>query len=333
MSNKKSTSYFPQKLSSVFLLLILCTLGAYGSTAFKAADFTYKCIEIPAPSIGANMVNEAHSQNLYVFLPPSYNHDDSRRYPVLYFFIGYYMDEDIEYIRETLPEVMKEREFILVSVKDNNDMHGTFGMNSPVIGNWKDFFIQDVIPYVDEHFRTIATREARAVAGMSMGGHIALRTAFEHPELFNTMYALSPGVFDEHGLENAWNTWDQTFLNAYGAAVAPNPDKPFPHADIPTMDGSVEDMAARARWNKGFGELPKMVQEYLKQPFRVKNICIEVGTNDAYPWIPEGCVYLSKVLFDARVEHTFVLTDGGHDFYPDTFRKGMGPYVAKHLGE
>jgi len=276
------------------------------------------------------MIGEAGEQDAWIFLPPSYVGGESR-YPVLYFFAGYYMSEDIPYIAYTLAELMAEREFIIVSVKDNNSLHGSFGANSSVTGNWRDFYINDVIPYIDSHYRTIADRGGRAVGGTSMGGHIALRLAFGHPELFSTLYALSPGLFDEHGLKNAWPTWDQDFFNAYGAAYAPNPDKPFPHADIPTMDGSPEDMAVCARWNKGFGEVPQMLDAYLAGSGRLDNICIEVGTQDEYPWIPQGCIYLERQMFERGIPHSFVLTTNGHNFHPEIFRKGMGPYVAEHF--
>lgn len=226
---------------------------------------------------------------------------------------------------------MKTREFIVVSINDGNSLHGTFGANSEVIGNWREFFLKDAIPYVDSHFRTIATADGCVVAGFSMGGHVALRLAFEHPEVFSALYALSPGAFDEHGLENAMKTWDQTFLNAYGAAYSPNMNKPYPHADYPTMDGSPEDMAIRAKWNKGFGEIPELIDAYLAQPLRLKAIAIEVGSNDEYPWIPDGCIYLNDILCRKGLAHSFVMTNHRHEFDADIFKAGMGRFAANYF--
>jgi len=315
----------------LFACLVMAAFAPRLCAKDAAAAFQYVQLSVPAPSLGENKLGEAAEQTLYVYLPPSYAQSE-RHYPVLYFFAGYYMDEDIPYLRYTLPEVMAEQEYIIVSVKDNNSLHGTFGANSVVTGNWRDFYVNDVIPYVDSQYRTIADRKGRAVGGTSMGGHIALRLAFEHPELFSTLYALSPGAFDEHGLENAWSLWDQTFLNAYGAAYSPNPDKPFPHADIPTMDGSTEDLAIRAKWNKGFGEIPQMLDAYLSGESRLDNICVEVGSEDEYPWILQGSAYLSNQMTARGIAHTFVLTNNGHNFYPEIFRVGMGRYVAHHFG-
>ncbi len=292
----------------------------------EAASCAYIHADVPAPSIGVSLIDEAHSQKVHILLPPSYEGSQAR-YPVLYFFTGYYSDEEVGYLGEVMSELAKDREFILVSVKCVNSLHGSFGMNSPVTGNWRDFYVKDLIPFIDANYRTIADRGSRAVGGVSMGGHIALRLGLEHPELFNALYALAPGVFDEKGLETAWPKWDRTFLIAYGAAVAPNTEKPFPHADIPTMDGSAEDMAARARWNSGFGEVPQLLDGYLARGLAVDNICIEVGTNDWYEWIPQGCVYLSRQMFERGISHSFILTRNGHDFSPEIFRNGMGPFV------
>jgi pimeloyl-ACP methyl ester carboxylesterase len=293
----------------------------------------YETLQVPALSLAGNKTGEATRQPVYVYLPHSYEPSGTRRYPVLYFFAGYYESSDIAYLARGVEATLRQHEFIVVSINDVNSLHGTFGANSPVTGNWRDFFLREAIPYIDAHYRTLATAEGRAVGGFSMGGHVALRLAFEHPEIFSTLYAVSPGVFDEHGLENAMKTWDQTFLNAYGAAYAPNLQKPFPHADYPSMDGSPEDLVIRARWKKGFGELPQLIDAYLAQPAQLKAIALEVGMKDEYPWIPDGCVYLNDLLRTKGLAHTFVITENRHEFDAAIFEAGMGPFIARQFSK
>lgn len=320
--------------------LIFCAMSALVLSGFSAACASvspepvceYVTLAVPAPSLAGNLTGEAAEQPVYVYLPPSYKDSDAR-YPVLYFFAGYYDRSDIDFLSGAVAEMMQEKEFIVVSIMDGNSLHGSFGANSPVIGNWRDFFLKDAIPYVDSHFRTIASAEGRIVSGASMGGHIALRLAFEHPEVFSALYALFPGVFAENGLEHAMPTWDQEFLNAYGAAYAPNMDKPYPHADYPSMDGSPEDLAIRAKWHKGFGELPQLLDAYLAQPVRLKSIAVEVGSNDEYPWIPEGCIYFNNLLCERKIAHAFIYTNGHHWMNEDVFRSGMGPFAVRYFSE
>jgi S-formylglutathione hydrolase FrmB len=58
-------------------------------------------------------------------------------------------------------------------------------------GRFEDYFVQEIIPYVDGHFRTVAGREGRAVDGFSLGGFQAIKIAAQHPDLFR-----SAGAFD-----------------------------------------------------------------------------------------------------------------------------------------
>ena len=59
---------------------------------------------------------------------------------------------------------------------------------------WADFIAKDLVASVDATFRTTATRETRAIGGLSMGGHGALQIAYNHPELFSVAGAHSPTI-------------------------------------------------------------------------------------------------------------------------------------------
>lgn len=334
--NSPNMSIFRRSLA--FVAPLFCFLFAVSEAQASETDadgsvaFQYVTVSIPSKALEGNLTGDSTEQAAYVFLPPSYA-SGKGRYPVLYFFAGYYENADIRWLADVLPEVMSRRDFIIVSVNDINALHGSFGANSCVTGNWGDFFVNEAVPYVDAHFRTIASAKGRAVCGFSMGGHIALRLAFGHPEIFSILYAVSPGVFDENGLGNAMPTWDQTFLDAYGAAYAPNMDKPWPHADIPSMDGSAEDQAIQAKWNRGFGCLPEMVESYLAGAACLDAVCIEVGAHDDYPWIPQGSSYLSDILSGKGIPHSFVLTENRHEFTPAIFARGMGAFVERCFAE
>ena len=58
----------------------------------------------------------------------------------------------------------------------------------------EDVIICDLIPNIDSTYRTIATRQGRAIEGMSMGGFGALRLGFKYPQLFGTVSALAPSI-------------------------------------------------------------------------------------------------------------------------------------------
>src|SRR5439155_7356018 len=61
---------------------------------------------------------------------------------------------------------------------------GTWYVNSALNGNFEDFFIYDLIPYVDAHYPTLAYPQFRGAVGQSMGGYGSLYLGIIHPELF-----------------------------------------------------------------------------------------------------------------------------------------------------
>lgn len=121
-----------------------------------------------------------HDIGYNIYLPASYaagNH----RYPVAYHFHGWMGNESSEI--QTMKKVCRGREAITVFV---NHAH--------VTGDVKDFpvapmFLQELIPHIDNLYRTDASREGRTVSGFSMGGGIAARLAFRYPELFSAVTA------------------------------------------------------------------------------------------------------------------------------------------------
>ena len=100
--------------------------------------------------------------------------------------------------------------FILVCVDMTTPVGSSWYVNSPVTGNWEDFVVQELVPYVDKSFRTLPSRDSRGIAGDFMGGYGALRFGMTHPEVFGSVYALHPvgtgsGIFTMYSRPN-WET-------------------------------------------------------------------------------------------------------------------------------
>jgi hypothetical protein len=82
--------------------------------------------------------------------------------------------------------------FILVSVDMTTPLGTSWYVNSPVTGNWEDFMVQELVPYIDANFRTLPNRDSRAITGIFMGGYGALRFGMKYPDVFGTVYAMHP---------------------------------------------------------------------------------------------------------------------------------------------
>jgi len=131
-----------------------------------------------------------------IYFPPGYEQAATRRYPVLYWLHegnGNQLNGapmvariDKEILAGKIPPFIVVLVQGLPSVRYINAKDG----KRPV----EDVIVKDLIPHIDATYRTVASREGRAIEGMSMGGYGALRLGFKYPELFGTVSALAPSV-------------------------------------------------------------------------------------------------------------------------------------------
>lgn len=138
-------------------------------------------------------------QVCYVHLPPGYE-EKGDRYPVVYLLHGRNgMELDWPMhgrAGETAADMARSgelRDVILVMPNDGGHGRGTFYANwyEGTGCKFEDYMIYDLIGYIDSTFRTIASREARAIAGDSMGGYGSFMLAWRHPDLFGAAASLS----------------------------------------------------------------------------------------------------------------------------------------------
>jgi enterochelin esterase-like enzyme len=131
-----------------------------------------------------------------IYLPPNYENNTTKRYPVLYWLHGgsgsqiegTWMVEhiDAEIRAGLLPPFIVVLPQGLPDVRYINSKDGT----RPV----EDVIIRDLIPYIDATYRTLATRQNRAIEGMSMGGYGTLHLGFKYPEVFGIVSGLAPSI-------------------------------------------------------------------------------------------------------------------------------------------
>src|SRR5690606_16156541 len=129
-----------------------------------------------------------------LYLPPSYEEQDDRRYPLLIFLHGANENEKRWSTRgET--DLMLDRmvaegeigEFIVALPYGAN----SFYTNSINGERWEDMVLDEFLPMIESETRAIGTREARAISGTSMGGYGALKLAMGHTDVFSAVSAHS----------------------------------------------------------------------------------------------------------------------------------------------
>src|SRR5205823_3678011 len=133
-----------------------------------------------------------------VFLPPSYDKEPKRRYPVIYALHGYSIGAE-QWSKEIHVPQTIEGAFaqgtheVIVVLPDSKTIHnGSMYSSSVTTGDFERFIAQDVVAYIDGHYRTLPNRASRGLAGHSMGGYGATRIGMKHPEVFGSVYIMSP---------------------------------------------------------------------------------------------------------------------------------------------
>jgi len=142
------------------------------------------------------------SRRAFVYTPPGYGSDKSKRYPVLYLQHGWGEDETAwsnqghaNLIMDNLIAEGKIKPFIIVMTYGMTNEIKWGGIRSFDITPFQTVLCDELIPYVDAHFNTIADQPHRAMAGLSMGGMETHTITLNKPEVFSYYALLSGGLY------------------------------------------------------------------------------------------------------------------------------------------
>jgi hypothetical protein len=152
---------------------------------------------IDSPVLRGNPLGDPHERPLWVYLPPGYDEASTTRYPTVYVIQGYTghvaMWGNRTPFRQPFPETADARfaagtpPCILVYVDAWTAYGGSQYVDSAGTGDYHTYLCDDVVPFVDGRYRTLAQRESRAIAGKSSGGYGAMITPMLRPDLFGAL--------------------------------------------------------------------------------------------------------------------------------------------------
>ena len=170
-----------------------------GGPAAGARTGTVEHIIVHGKSLEGNLEGDSPDREVTVYLPPSYAGDQARRYPVVYLLHGYGGRDDtftgrLAKLPESADRLAAAQGFSepIVVMPNAFTLHkGSMYSNSVTTGDWERFVAQDLVAYVDGHYRTIANRMSRGLAGHSMGGYGAVRIGMKRPDVFSSLYIMS----------------------------------------------------------------------------------------------------------------------------------------------
>jgi len=190
----------PSPKAGVCPLPVLPAIPTYTDTAFFAKT------EVPHGKVEqATYKNFAGAdKRMHIYRPPNYDSNTADRYPVVYLNHGGGGDDanwtaenpksggSAQFILDNLIAAGKAKRMLVVMP----DTHACASATPSAPGKddaCTQEYLKNVIPYVDGHYRTKATREGRALAGLSMGGFVVLHTGLPHLDTFSELYVYSSG--------------------------------------------------------------------------------------------------------------------------------------------
>jgi S-formylglutathione hydrolase len=312
---------------------------------------TVERVKIHGQSLEGNLEGDSPDRDVSIYLPPSYKTHSNQHYPVLYFLHGYFDRDDnwfgVRHVFVDAPLAIDRaiaggaREMIVVMPDAYTAYKGSMYSNSVTTGDWESFITQDLVSFVDAHYRTIPVRASRGLAGHSMGGYGTMRIGMKYPDTFSSLYAMSaccltpnpdrqwPGMEKAEKVRSAadiGNDFGTGAIIAMAAAWSPDPKKPPLYLDLPVADGKLQ-AAVAARWDAN--SPLAMLDQYVTSLKKIHAIALDAGTKD--PLLP------SIQQLDARmtlfgIDHTFETYDGTHISGVQTrLEENVIPFFSKHL--
>lgn len=315
-----------------------------------AKPVTVEHIKVHGTALEGNLEGDAVDRDVIVFLPPSYQHDKHRRYPVVYALHGYSIGAEQWTHEIHVPQTLEgafaqgAKEMIVV-LPDSKTVHnGSMYSSSVTTGDFEKFISHDLVAHIDAHYRTIPNRESRGLVGHSMGGYGASRIGMKHSDVFGSLYIMSPCCMSarpagpsnpelEKKLEAVKTAEDSAKLSfferaqlATAAAWSPDPKNPPLYLDLPMKDG-VPQPEILAKWA---ANAPlAFVDQYIGNLKQYRAIAMDVGDQDGLR-IDAG--KLHDVFDKYGIANSFEVYPGTHtSAVADRFQNHVMPFFSKNL--
>ena len=280
------------------------------------------------------------TRRVTVYLPPDYA-KNKQHYPVIYYLHGFTWNDSLAIAFDQFDKVLdkaiatgKIKPVIVVIPNQYTLYRGSWYTNSTLTGNWADFTGIDLVAFVDKKYRTLPNSESRGVAGHSMGGQGAIKMGMLFPEVFSSVYAMSPAhmgtLTEEFGVRgnvhkriNEISSQEQlttgyaeflpNVLVSMGRAYSPNLDNPPYYMDFPyeyINDSLIVNYDVIEKWKKK--SAVGMVDDHVEDLKKLRALKLDWGRNEDNNLIPNTCLEFSKKLENLVINHYAEVYIGDH---------------------
>jgi enterochelin esterase-like enzyme len=330
-------------------------------------------VSVHGAALQGNLEGDSPDRDVFIYLPPSYATSRNQRYPVVYLLHGYGLTGERWMTFTNLAAAADKdiaagamKEMILVNPDAFTKYSGSMYSASVTTGDWESFIADDLVAYVDSHYRTIANRMSRGLGGHSMGGYGTIRIGMKRPDVFGSLYIMSacclmnqpftggnrgrgPAPEGARGAapegargdaaqaargqgergQGARGGRGNGFGNVQGAlaaAFSPNPKNPPDYFDNPIKDGEPQPLIV-AKW--AANSPLAMIDQYVTNLKKYHAIMGEVGLQDG---LAAANKQMDQILTDFGVTHTFETYEGDHtNRVVERIEQKVLPFFSKNL--
>ncbi len=295
-----------------------------------------------------NAPGDPHVRRVPVYLPPSYDQEPERRYPVVFVLTGFMGRGRMLLNDSPWSAALDDRmdmlvakgceEMILVMPDCFTRYGGSQYINSSATGRYQDHLIEELVPWIDERYRTLASREHRGVMGKSSGGYGAWILGLKHSATFGAIashsgdvcfdYGYRPGIPRfcaavqraggleqwlakfEAGIQKKTDDFHVLDILGMSACYSPNPQTPPFGIDLP-----IDLTSGRWReevWQRWLEHDPlNLVEQHYDALRSLKLVYFDCGTRDEWN-LHLGARLMVERLRQSRVPHEYHEFDDGH---------------------
>ncbi len=245
-----------------------------------------------------------------IYLPKDYN-STTHYYPVLYLLHGFNGNQsdwskhgDVQQIADSMIDIGAVKPMIIVMP----DAGSSYYMNSSNgVYQYEDYFIKELLPFIENNYRCEQGKGHRAIAGLSMGGFGSLLYSLHHPQLFVSCAALSAAIrTDEQVNELSYKAYMRRYKSAMG--------------DIKEGDDRITDF-----WNEN--SILYLIENMPKDQRKSLRFYIDIGDDD---FLYKGNSLLHIYMTEQEVPHEYRVNNGSHKW--EYWRNGL-PSVLKFVSE
>ena len=289
-----------------------------------------------------NPLGDPFERDLFVYLPPEYK-ESSERYPTVYCLSGFTGRGQMMLNDSAFTPNLAERMDRLIDAGTIKPMivvmpdcftyyGGSQYINSTATGRYEDYLTQEIVPFVDENLRTIASRDSRAVMGKSSGGYGSLIMGMRHADQFGLVCSIAGDAYFEYCLpmdfakafriikgdpkafmEKIWSTEKHgrdahSAINTIGMSACYSPNGT--DFDLP-FDLETGEMRHDV-WQRWLEHDPvRLVEKHVENLKSLKLLFLDAGKSDEFA-LDVGARILSARLTNHGIEHIHEEFDGGH---------------------